>query len=106
MATIVYFDGFNLYYGALKGTAYKWLDLAALWRRLLPNDEVVAIRYFTALVAARPDDPQQPQRQQAYLRRCGRSPASRSISVTTSPTPCACRSPLRSPAVRGRWRSS
>jgi uncharacterized LabA/DUF88 family protein len=37
-------------------------------RRLLPNDQIVAIRYFTALVAARPDDPQQPQRQQAYLR--------------------------------------
>jgi uncharacterized LabA/DUF88 family protein len=68
MATIVYFDGFNLYYGALKGTPFKWLDLAALSRRLLPNDEVVAIRYFTALVSARPDDLQQPQRQQAYLR--------------------------------------
>jgi uncharacterized LabA/DUF88 family protein len=68
MATIVYFDGFNLYYGALKGTPHKWLDLGALSRRLLPNDDVVAIRYFTALVAARPDDPQQPQRQQAYLR--------------------------------------
>ena len=28
----VYVDAFNLYYGALKGTAYKWLDLDRLCR--------------------------------------------------------------------------
>jgi len=43
MATIVYVDGFNLYYGALKGTPYKWLDIHALSRRLLPNDQIVTI---------------------------------------------------------------
>lgn len=68
MSTIVYVDGFNLYYGALKGTQHKWLDLEALCRRLLPKDDVTGIRYFTALVAARPHDPGQPARQQAYLR--------------------------------------
>lgn len=68
MSTIVYVDGFNLYYGALKGTQHKWLDLEALCRRLLPKDQVTGIRYFTALVAARPHDPGQPARQQAYLR--------------------------------------
>lgn len=26
MATTVYVDGFKLYFGALKGTRYKWLD--------------------------------------------------------------------------------
>ena len=25
--TIVYVDGFNFYYGVLKNTRYKWLDL-------------------------------------------------------------------------------
>jgi uncharacterized LabA/DUF88 family protein len=68
MATIVYIDGFNLYYGAVKGTPNKWLDLEALCRRLLPKDNVVKIRYFTALISARPSDPQQPARQQTYLR--------------------------------------
>ncbi len=68
MATNVYIDGFNLYYGALKDTSYKWLDLKKLCRRLLPKDDVRRIRYFTALVSARPGDPQQPQRQQIYLR--------------------------------------
>ena len=74
MATIVYIDGFNLYYGAVKGTPYKWLDLEAMCRRLLPKDHIVQIRYFTALVSARPDDPQQPQRQQSYLRALGTLP--------------------------------
>ena len=68
MRTIVYVDGFNLYYGALKGTAYKWLDLEAVCRRLLPKDDIVKIRYFTARVSARSGDPRQPQRQQTYLR--------------------------------------
>ena len=68
MRANVYVDAFNLYYGCLRGTPYKWLDLEALARALLPKDEVKRIRYFTALVSARPDDPQQAQRQQTYLR--------------------------------------
>jgi hypothetical protein len=34
--TIVYVDGFNLYYRALRGTAHKWLDLIALSQAVLP----------------------------------------------------------------------
>lgn len=68
LGTIVYVDAFNLYYGALKDTRCKWLDLDALSRRLLPRDRIVGIRYFTANVSARPGDPDQPQRQQTYLR--------------------------------------
>ena len=64
----VYIDGFNFYYGAVKGSPYKWLDLGALCRRILPNDDVQAIEYFTAIVSARPYDPDLPVRQQMYLR--------------------------------------
>ncbi len=64
----VYVDGFNLYYGALKGTPYKWLDLDALFRRLLPSYEIQRIRYFTARVKPRPTDLDAPKRQNAYLR--------------------------------------
>jgi len=46
----VYVDGFNLYYGALKGTPLKWLDIAALCRLLLPGDTINRIRYFTARI--------------------------------------------------------
>ncbi len=66
--TIVYVDGFNLYYGCLRGTPYRWLDLNALCRALLPKNDIVAIKYFTAKVAARPGDPDQPNRQMTYLR--------------------------------------
>lgn len=66
--TIAYVDGFNLYYGALKGTPYRWLDLAALLKALVPKNKIERIRYFTAKVAARPTDPTQPVRQSAYLR--------------------------------------
>jgi uncharacterized LabA/DUF88 family protein len=68
VATNVYVDAFNLYYGCLKGTPYRWLDLGALCRRLLPKDEIKRIRYFTATVSAQPDNPHAPQRQQVYLR--------------------------------------
>jgi hypothetical protein len=68
MKTYVYIDAFNLYYGALKGTRYKWLDVSRLCRLLLPRNQVVHIHYFTALVSARPNDPGQPLRQQLYLR--------------------------------------
>jgi NYN domain len=66
--TNVYIDGFNLFYGCLKGSPYKWLDIEQLCRRLLPKDHINRIRYFSALVAACAGDPQQPVRQQAYLR--------------------------------------
>ena len=66
--TYVYIDGFNLYYGAVRGTPYRWLDLDKLCGMLLPQNDIRAIKYFTALVKPRPDDPQQPIRQQTYLR--------------------------------------
>jgi uncharacterized LabA/DUF88 family protein len=64
----VYVDGFNLYYGAVKGTPYKWLDISKLCQLLLPKNRVRKIKYFTALVNARSQDPYQPLRQQIYLR--------------------------------------
>lgn len=57
-----------MYYGCLKGTPYRWLDVETLCKKLLPQKQINKIRYFTARVTARPNDPQQPQRQQIYLR--------------------------------------
>lgn len=68
MNTNVYVDGFNLFYGALKGTPYKWLDLDALVTNIVKEATIRRIRYFTARIQARPGDPSQPDRQQAYLR--------------------------------------
>jgi uncharacterized LabA/DUF88 family protein len=68
MRTRVYVDGYNLFYACLKDSAYKWLNVHALVCNLLPRNRIDKLRYFTAQVSARPHDPDQPQRQQTYLR--------------------------------------
>lgn len=68
MRVNVYIDGFNLYYGCLKGGPYKWLNLERLCDLLLPRFEVGRIRYFTAHVRGRPGKVNAPFNQEAYLR--------------------------------------
>lgn len=69
MRTIVYVDGFNLYYGAIKNTPYRWLDVLSLFRKVVGRSrQVVAIKYFTARVSGTPRDPTKHQRQNIYLR--------------------------------------
>ena len=65
MKTNVYIDGFNLYFGALKGSNCKWLDLRALAQALVPGDQIQSVRFFTAKVHGR-GDPQRPTRQETY----------------------------------------
>ncbi len=67
-------DGFNLYYGAIKGTSYRWLNLVELSRLLLPPGHTVEkVKYFTARVSGA-DDPDAPKRQHAYLLALGTLP--------------------------------
>lgn len=75
MRTRVYIDGFNLYYGCLKRTPYKWLDVHGLCTMLLPRNQIDLVRYFTAKISARPNDPDQATRQQTYLRALSTNPA-------------------------------
>ncbi|MEJ2118450.1 MAG: NYN domain-containing protein, partial [Alphaproteobacteria bacterium] len=68
MRTIVYIDGFNLYYRALRGTPHKWLDISAMSRTVLPSScAVTRINYYTARVSGR-TSPDAPKHQHAYLR--------------------------------------
>ncbi|MGI8467314.1 MAG: NYN domain-containing protein [Pyrinomonadaceae bacterium] len=64
----IYIDGFNLYYGAVKNTPYKWLNVMKMSEFLFPNDTINKIKYFSARVSARPNDPDQPIRQATYWR--------------------------------------
>jgi uncharacterized LabA/DUF88 family protein len=66
--TYIYVDGFNLYFGSVKDTPYKWLDINKLCKLLLPNHNISRIKYFTARISGRHSDPYQPTRQQTYLR--------------------------------------
>jgi len=65
---IAYIDGFNLFYGMLKGTPHKWLDLERFVDSLVASEvEVPAIKYFTAQIKTFPYDLAKVQRQQFYL---------------------------------------
>lgn len=67
--TIIYVDGFNFYYGEVRGTPWKWLDPAALFQKVLgPQNTLVKVKYFTARVQPSPSDPNVNVRQDAYLR--------------------------------------
>lgn len=72
MRTNFYIDGFNLYYGSLKGTKYRWLDVRAFCQELLastPQHTVGRIRYFTARVRTQGAySTGTEQRQDTYLR--------------------------------------
>ncbi len=61
-------DGFNLYYGCLKKSPYKWLDLKKLFVDLLDEShEIVAIKYFTAYISSRAGNEDSRLRQRYYL---------------------------------------
>jgi hypothetical protein len=68
LKAIVYVDGFNLYYGAVKDTPHKWLNIRRMCELLLPKNTIHGIRYFTAKINPRPDEPLKHIRQLVYLR--------------------------------------
>lgn len=57
MKTIVYIDGYNFYFGLLKNTPYKWLDVVALVKHIChiqnPEFDVIAVKFFTAPIITR-----------------------------------------------------
>lgn len=61
--SIIYIDGFNLYYGAIKGSPHKWLDLEKFFTLLRQHDDIQQIYYFTAWARGPAVNRQQP-----YLR--------------------------------------
>lgn len=66
--TNVYVDGFNLYYGAVKGTPYKWLDIRKMCELAFPRNQIEEVHYCTAIVKDAPWDAQQSLRQLTFIR--------------------------------------
>ena len=66
---IAYIDGFNFYNGVLKDRfpSLKWLDLVQFCKILMAGNDVIKVKYFTALVKEF-GDPNRPVRQQVYWR--------------------------------------
>ncbi len=50
--TAVYIDGYNLYYGRLRHSGYKWLDVVTLFDALIgvqdPEASLAVVKFFTA----------------------------------------------------------
>jgi uncharacterized LabA/DUF88 family protein len=66
--TILYIDGFNLFYSAIKGTPLRWLNPVALIERAFPRNQIVSTKFFTAKVRALPNNLGQPIRQMIFWR--------------------------------------
>lgn len=68
MNTIVYVDGFNLYYRMLKkNPQFKWLNILELAKQVLsPQNNIIKVRYFTARVSGKLDQTA-PVHQNDYL---------------------------------------
>lgn len=81
MRTIIYVDGYNLFYSLLSKSSFKWLDLINLFENellrniLLPNTkkqaefDLIKLKFFTAPILGRfATDPKSPDRQAHYHR--------------------------------------
>jgi uncharacterized LabA/DUF88 family protein len=68
MKTILYIDGFNLFYSAIKGTPLRWLNPVTLIARAFPHNQIIGTKYFTAKVRALPNNLGQPIRQMIFWR--------------------------------------
>lgn len=78
--TVVYIDGLNFYYGAVaKRPDWKWVDFEALARILVPLDDILLIRYFTAIIRPRFAGDRSPERQNAYIRAVRSNPLTSSV---------------------------
>jgi hypothetical protein len=66
--TMLYIDGFNLYYSAVKDTPLRWLNPVAMVARAFPRNQIIGTKYFTARVRALPHDTGQPLRQMMFWR--------------------------------------
>ncbi len=58
MKTICYVDGYNLFYGCLKHSDYKWLDLVHLIEQQIlhsqsPQSKFIEVKFFTANIRAK-----------------------------------------------------
>lgn len=49
-----YIDGFNLYYGCLEDSPWKWLDVRKFIGLMFPKVDLLVVRYFTAFLRPRP----------------------------------------------------
>ncbi len=87
--SIVYIDGFNLYYRLLSKTRCKWLNLDRYFSIIRTSEEIVAIKYFTSPVKGRPE--RSAGRQKTYIDALKTTPRVRVIMGGFASQPVDCR---------------
>jgi 6-hydroxy-3-succinoylpyridine 3-monooxygenase len=64
----VYIDGFNWYFGVFQHhPEWKWLNVQTFFEALRPDEEVVAVRFYTALIEPKKNVSPIRERQLRYL---------------------------------------
>lgn len=84
--SIIYIDGFNLYYGLVKDTPWKWLDIHSYFQKRRPHDDIKIIKYFTAIAKNSED-------QDKYLSALSTLPLVRIIYGKFKPVNIECKHP-------------
>ena len=101
MKTSIFVDAFNLYYGCLKDTPYRWLNIAELCRVIVPDLDLeqASLKYYTARLKARPNNPDQLYRQRRYIRALRTLPRTEVVygHFLTHPTTMKQEKPLHKP---------
>ncbi|MBM4411527.1 MAG: NYN domain-containing protein [Chloroflexi bacterium] len=72
--SVIYVDGFNFYYGMVRGTPWKWLNLQRYFELVRQDDDIQELVYFTAQVGGGAG-----KRQEVYLRALDTLPKARLV---------------------------
>src|SRR5207248_2382170 len=94
--SIIYIDGFNWYFAIFRHfPEWKWLNIQTFFEEIRIDDEVVAIKYFTAMVDPKLLVSAQRDRQNLYLNALRQLPKVRVIRGAYQDRTVTCRAECR-----------
>ena len=89
---IIYLDSFNWYFGIFQHRpAWKWLNIQSFFEALRLDDDVVAVKVFTAIVDPQKQVSAKRDRQKRYLKALGSLPKVKIITGTYQERTVTCR---------------
>lgn len=92
----IYIDGFNWYFAIFRHfPEWKWLNVQTFFEEIRPDDDVVSIKYFTALVEPKILHSAKRSRQNLYLNAIRQLPKVRVILGTYQDREVSCRATCR-----------
>src|SRR5436305_1941679 len=87
----VYIDGFNFYYGIFQNRPeWKWLNIQSFFEMIRPREDVVSIKYFTAVVDPKKGHSDRRDRQLLFIRALGTLPKVEIINGVFQPRTARC----------------